>query len=325
MNNRQKFWLAFSAVVLIVFLKLIPIGVFDLSPIFWSFVGGILLFIGLFMAMGDYTSIDELTDKSEKAKKNLTPGRKWAPVMVAPALIMVFVFLLVNSYRKSNVLETEGVFVKGYILDGDATTTTRRMRTSTSFTLYYKFIDSTGITRYGEATVSSSDFNSTYQGDEVDIVYWREDPSVSRVVMSQEDLVKFKDIPTGTIKLDDLIKVYSMSSQDSIVNYLNSINYEWKYENGLYINEGLQLAIKIEGEDIKALTYISQSHSQESIEKELVTKGFEKEATTENERAIYTYSKDGVVIRKTNDMQKDNSSSYGAFKIYDIYQLVILK
>jgi len=76
------------------------------------------------------------------------------------------------------------------------------------------------------------------------------------------------------------------------------------------------------------LTFVSPSHygsTNDNIEQELVALGYSKEATSENDKSIFTYTKDAVMIRKTSNIQKDNSSTYGAFKIYDVYQLVILK
>lgn len=331
MNKSQKIWLGISIGIVVFFLWGIPLGAYAPASFMYSGLGAILLFISLFQLFGQFTTLDEIFQKQDKSITE-TPGRKLAPFMVIPAFIFLFVSFFYFSHKKSNALESNGVLTKGVVLNGESKSTTRRMRTTTSYEIQAQFTDSLGAKYYFDESVSSDEFNDVYKGAPVDIVYWRENPDIAKVVFNIEELGRYKKIPNEHITINSLTAILEGNVQeDSIKDYLNTINYEWVYgpESMTYENVRLKQAVRYTKQEStivfvetnNMMGYVSNAGGKPafSFEKDLIEKGYKKQASSgEDGEALELYYSDNYIIQKTTRLENTGDGGMG-LSSYSIY------
>ncbi len=331
MSTSKKIWLGISIAIVVIFLWGIPLGMYESSSFFFSGAGAVLLFVSLFLFFGEFTSLDEIFEKHDKSVPQ-PAGRNIAPFMVLPAFIFLFISFFYYSNKKSNALETNGVLAKGIVLNGESTQTTRRMRTTTSYELQIEFTDSAGTKYYFYPSVSSSEFNDVYQGAPVDVVYWREDPNVAKAIFNMDELSKYKKVPDNPITIANLTAILDGKvNQDSIRNYLNTINYEWTYgnEERTYENLKLKQAVRY-SEESGTVAFVETNHmmgqiiSQDgkpvfSFDNDLIEKGYKKQASSgENGEAVELFYTDNYVVQKTTKLEQSQGNGFG-MNAYTIY------
>lgn len=330
MNTSKKIWLGISVAIIALFLWGIPLGVYEASSFVYSGTGALLLFLSLFQFFGQYTSLDEIFEKQDKAKPE-SLGRSLSPFMVIPGFVFLFVLVFFHSHKKSSALETNGCLTKGVVLNGESTQRTRRMQTTTSYELKVQFIDSLGSTYYFNETVSAAEFNNVYKGALVDVVYWREDANIAKVVFNISELSKYKKIPNESININSLTAILEGTvNEDSINSFLNSINYEWlSSEKGVYENSKLNQVIRYSKKE-STIVFVETNHMigyamQEngkpdfSFENDLIEKGYKKQASSANNgNSIEIYYTDKYVIQKTIKLENSGNNGLG-LNSYNVY------
>src|SRR5882757_4219623 len=112
MSPRRILWCVLVAGTFFFFYSFISVDTFEKHSMFYSFFGGAVLFVALFQALGDFTSLYELFEKTDP-KDEVVPGRKLAPIAVLPAFVFVFVLIFHHGSRKEDELIRNGVLAKG--------------------------------------------------------------------------------------------------------------------------------------------------------------------------------------------------------------------
>lgn len=318
-----------SVLILVTFYALIPVDVYERHDMFYSFAAGFLFFGALFLALGDFDSIYDLMSKPEPGEA-VPPLRKLSPFAVLPAFVLVFVLVFHQSSRKQDELAAHGRLTKGKIVGGKATTTTRRFQSNTTYSINVTYMDSLDRKHTFEESVSGSDFNDLYEGAIVDVVYSKKHPALAKVVTEVSGLKAFVNIPTDTLTINHLTAILEGNVlRDSMVQYLNAINYEWTGESSGYFfsNEKLKIAIKL-FEDNSELAYVEQFNMMtaadgSNFERNLTKNGFKKKASSANGESQEFYYTDKYIVSKERKVS-DNKSSNGmpTFEAYWIYHVM---
>jgi hypothetical protein len=313
-----------SVLILVTFYAVIPVDVYERHDMFYSFAAGFLFFGALFLALGDYQSLYDLTAKPEPGEE-VPPLRKLAPFSVLPAIVLTFVLVFHQSSRKDDELAAFGRLTKGKIIGGKATTTTRRFQSNTTYSINVTYTDSLNRQHKFEESVSGSDFNDLYEGAIVDVVYSHKHPALAKVVTDVSGLKAFVNVASDTLTIDHLLPILEGNvPKDSMVSYLNTINYEWTGEESGYFfsNEKLKIAVKL-FEDNSELAYVEQ-YNMLSVETSafagrLARSGFKKKASTVNGESQEFYYNDKYIISEEHKKSERNNSSE-MFKV-DAYRI----
>lgn len=327
MNTRRKIWAGLTLFVIAFFTIIIPVHVYDRYPIMFAFLGGGLLLVTLGQTLGDFQSIYELTEKPDPNEQE-SQGKKLAPFAIFPAFIFAIVIIFYNGGRKDDELKEFGVLTKGVVSNGSSTTTTRRFQKNTSYDLIFTYQDSTGQKFVFEQSVSGGEFGDAYLGQEVDIVYSRKHPVLAKAVLNLQELSALKPIANNPIEVQQLIEILESSQSDTIVNFLNTINYQWKQgEEGVYSNEKRSLAIKVFPGN-QELAYMDNSgkafnRANDDFEKSLETFGFKKKAIKEGDETQELYYTDRYGVSKENKMIRGEGDAIG-FSTVTIYHVFLL-
>lgn len=318
---------ALSVLIPVTFYALIPVDVYERHDMFYSFAAGFLFFGALFLALGDFQSLYDLTSKPEPGEE-VPALRKLSPFAVLPAFVLVFVLVFHQSSRKDDELGAYGKLTKGKVVGGAATTTTRRFQSNTTYSIDVTYVDSLDREHRFKESVSGSDFNDLYEGAIVDVVYSKKHPALAKVVTEVSDLKAFVQVPSDTLGIGHLTAILDGSvPRDSMVQYLNAINYEWTGEASGYFfsNEKLKIAIKL-FENNSELAYVEQFNMMTGgdgdFEKNLVKNGFKKKASSANGETQEFYYTDQYIVSKERKVGDHNTSGgmpdFTAYWIYHV-------
>ncbi|HTF81414.1 MAG TPA: DUF3592 domain-containing protein [Cytophagales bacterium] len=275
--------------IFVLFMWGIPVGLYNRNEFLFSVVGGILCFLLIGQALAEFRSLYELLESEEHVQ--VSKARQLAPFAIVPGFILIFVFLMHNAARAEQVLKNEGLVTKGKVEDGRSTSTTRRFRTNTTYKLEYSYTDTHKITYHGSASVNSSEFSEAYQGMSVDVVYWKKDPSVSKLLVQPHEIVTYKRILNRQLSYVDMLTILEHKlGEDSLLNYLNAINYEWLEGEGFFVNERLGMAVK--RIDSNQVAFIENMAAEEPVSfvQEMERDGYAKmtRISQGKERVAYT-------------------------------------
>jgi hypothetical protein len=310
MSQRQIIWSSLCVLTLLTFFVLIPIDTYSRHSFFYSAAGGVLFFITLFLALGDFDSIYEIIDKVPPGTPQ-TAARKLSPVAVIPGIILIFILLFYHMSRKSAELEAHGVMTKGRVTGGESKKTTRRFQTTTSYSVTLVYQDSLNHSHIVEASVDGGEFKNLYEGAIVDVVYSRKHPALAKPVFDYDELVKYKKVPNEKLHINHLLAILDESiAKDSVLQYLNGINYEWQQsEDNLYVNEKLNFAVKVFPE-AGQLVYVEQTGLFSAADSDFMTdlpkQGFKPSETTVDGKTKLLFDNDKYIItteRETSDRQ----------------------
>lgn len=329
MTKSRIIWFSLTALTLIVFFTLIPVDVYEKHDMLYSFLGAILFFIFLFMGLGDFKSLDEIIkQKSNETEDQL---RKLSPYAVFPAFILVFLFVLSQSSRKSDELVKFGVLAKGVVIGGESTSSTRRGRTTTTYDITVKYMDSLKNSHTAELDVNGEEFNDLYEGATVDIVYSRKHPDLAKAVLNLQEMSKYKKIAMGDIKVENMLAILEGKvNPDSVRSYLNTVCYEWReHEDGdYYINDQKKIAIAVVLEQGKVLLIretlaLSPFDPEQKFEKSAEEIGFKKrESTIDGKTNTEYYNDQYVITRERRSIEGQDPNNFINNKALEVYSLI---
>lgn len=331
MSLGRIIWLSLLFLVLLTFMKLIPIDVIDGSMLFFNFLCGGLVFVCLFMLLADFESFYELLNMNDpEVKANEPSTRKMAALAILPGIITVFAMIFYQGDRKDDELAKNGVVVKGRVTGGQSKTTSRRGNSSTSYTLNVYYLDSLKNEYYLEDDVNSSDFNNVYEGAVIDVVYSKKYPRLAKAIVSVNELSKYKKIPQESISINHLLPILEDKIKaDSMLTYLNSISYEWYStgESGTYANDKKNVAINI-AEDKSQVAYVQKVNlfevREDEFAKSLEANGFRKQASNIDGKEQVLYLSDKYIVSSKQERSEQSSGNLldmNGFEIYFIAKL----
>ncbi|MDJ1503464.1 DUF3592 domain-containing protein [Xanthocytophaga agilis] len=328
-NTRRKIWLGSVIATLYLFWSGISIGTYNQYPGFLSFTGAALTALFLALFIGDFTSVYDFTEDIPKGSP-----KGLAPLAIIPGIILIFVFWVHFDDRKDAVLEKEGVIVTANIVDGESTTTTRRFQSNTTYEVRVSYQPPKNRKYYFSQSINGSEFNSLYKGATIDVVYWKQDPSVSKALLSEDEIKKAFKIEDRKLEFQDIDKIFTAHmKQETILSHLNKIGYKWETQEGIFVNERHKIALKID-EESQSMVYLEKlsiGHlNGSSFESSLrnAEDGFKKSARLVGEEERISYESDHYIIFKEHKRTKpENSySTSGTFRFpEEIFMYTIVR
>jgi hypothetical protein len=330
MKTRRIIWFSACALSVIIFWSLIPVDIYDSNSIIYSFVGGVIFSATLFQALGDFRSLEDLNSKASHATdKSIPKERNLAPFVIFPGIVIVFAFVFHQSAKKEKELAANGILTKGEVTGGGITETTRRFKTTKSFDIKVAYRDSLKQWHWFDKSVSSSEFSDVYKGAKIDVVYSRKYPSLATAVFDIKELQKYTHVPDEKIDIHHLTAILEGEvKKDSILHYLNSINYEWKKakEEGIYTNEKLKLIVKVFA-DAQEIAYALESNllmgkDADNFEAQLAEHGFKKKASNVNGESKEIYYSEKYIVSKERKVSEKNSDDLFRLQSFTIYHIL---
>jgi len=138
-------------------------------------------------------------------------------------MIFVFVADIPPQYSQGEELASNGVLAKGTVVGGKSTKSTRRFKTTTSYTIDVTYYDSLNRPYTIDESVNSSEFGDVYEGARVDVIYSKKYPSLGKVVFDVKELSKFIKIPDQKLTIISPDHILDGNvPEDSLLNYFNS-------------------------------------------------------------------------------------------------------
>jgi len=329
MTRNRLIWFSLTGFVLVAFFLLIPLDVYEHHTMLLSFIGGALFFGCLFMALGDFQSIYDITESSSEPTDDKL--RKAAPFAVIPALILVFAFIMSHSSRVSSELKEYGILTKARVTGGESSSSTRRGHTTTTYDIRVTYYDSAKREYAAELDVSGSEFNDLYEGAIIDIVYSAKHPAVARPVLSLQEMAKYKKIAMGDVGVEHMIAILEGKVKpDSIKDYLNNVCYEWRQDadgGDYYINDQKKIAVAValdQGKVLLIKEVLAIAVDQEQLfEKSAEAYGFKKREANDGEKTVTEYYTDDYVITKQRkDVDGQDSNDFLSRKALDVYSVI---
>lgn len=326
MSTGRIIWTCLLAICLAIFFFWIPIDIYDNNTIVLSLLGGFTVFACLFMALGDFQSMYDIFAKPEPGEEEST-ARKYAPAAVIPAFAISIILIFWHGDRAHKELAQNGILTKGTVVGGQSQTTTRRFRSNTSYDITVVYQDSLKKEHRFSESVSGSEFNDLYEGAVIDVVYSRIHPSLAKAVVSVDELAKYKFIPKENLRIDHLVSILEGKiKRDSILAFLNSINYEWhSIEDGQYLNDKLEIAIQLTND---GLAYVQKTNlvvvqmNRFSFEKDMLEQGFKKKASTVDGETAEVFYNDRYAVSKERKNYTNNSSNTLGFEVLEVFRIV---
>jgi hypothetical protein len=330
MSTGRIIWLIALILNLVVFFFIIPIDIYDHHDMMFSFMGGIISGVCLFMLLGDFSSVYELFEKEETGEPQ-PAGRKLAPLAVIPGIILILILIFYHLGEKNKELSANPVLTKGSVYGGESTTTRRNFSSNTSYTVNIVYRDSLNHEHRFEQSVDGGEFRNLYRGAVVDVVYSKRHPALAKALLDLDDLSKIKNIPQGKISISHLMSILDGEiKEDSVLDFLNSINYQWTMESekGYYKNDNMNLAIKIFPEE-KEIAFLQKRNllameGKDGFENNITREGFKKKASNANGVSEEYYYNDHYVVSKETkrpEYRAGQSFSMEGFEIFHITRI----
>ena len=171
-----------SALIFILFYKLIPVSIYNISPVIFSFIGGIVLSFFLVIYFFKYSTIKEFVEIISGRKKDSKRSFIGESFFIAISLIVFGLFFTLNqSENEERELVKNGVVEKAVVIEKSTISVTRKFRKQTVYYLTLSFTDNKETKREVKEDVIQSVFQTTRKGDIVRIIYSKENPNIVEI------------------------------------------------------------------------------------------------------------------------------------------------
>ncbi|EPC4009195.1 hypothetical protein ACRZOL_002502, partial [Flavobacterium psychrophilum] len=224
-ENKSSKWIIVSIVLFLIFILFTPITTYNSLGIYLAFIESFICAFLIFMTTYGMTSFNDILYIKEMEEEK----HKKMYVILVPFLSFIFgTFLLMHflDMRIDNQIESNGVYVKAEIVDGQTTTSGTIRRKTTSNELTINFTTKKGESKTYKTEVSKEIFESVSKNLEVDIKYLPESPEVFKLMVGDENIKKFMKVSNREIIFNDIEKIINLK-QTEILPYLNSISIGW--------------------------------------------------------------------------------------------------
>lgn len=218
-------WFALAILVVVLFIYTPSIPLLFKYGAYISIAGGILAGFFIFLGISNIVNYKELIEK-DNPKTSRT-----MPLIVAFILAIISSFLIthLSTKRVDNKFIEEGQFAKAIITGGSSETRKSRRGKRTTYKVGVEFKDTIrNKEHYISTEVTEEIFNSLHEGQEVEIKFLPEEPSVVKLMVGDENLRKFKNIENRNLNIKDIERIVFSSDIENELNYLNSISQGWQ-------------------------------------------------------------------------------------------------
>jgi hypothetical protein len=175
-------------------------------------------------------------------------------VFIVPGVIIHFILSFIFSTVQEHKLKSTQIEAVGHIVGGNSLEVKRLLRGGgidfTNVTVEFETQD--GQKMVVSKDISKYEFKNFYKGQEVNLVYSKDNPRNIELLTNESSIRNFKNTEEREFEPDDLIQLM-MAPNTEITNKLNKINYGWKFDavGNRWINEEWQSIISIRGNELK--------------------------------------------------------------------------
>jgi hypothetical protein len=182
-------WLIALLVLIIVWAKLIPFGVYYPHVFMYSLMGAVVgsVLLGKFL-LSVRTPVDYLgQDDKRKIDRH-----KYSWFMFIPGLILLFIFFQVRSSQRQDLLRTEGIITTAQVVGGhskhsESFSLRRGKRSNNSYNLRLSVNLEDGKTIEVKKSVQMMEYLSSFEGQTKPVVYLRDLPNEIEMLMISDD------------------------------------------------------------------------------------------------------------------------------------------
>lgn len=209
--------LAFLALMIIFY----PLGLYAKGFIMPAFIVSIVFSALLYFG---FNSLEKQKKQNKPEAYNGSSGDIWFAILLPLGFILsAAVFIFGMGARKDAQIEKNGIFTKAVVLDGYS----KRSRRTSKNMVTIEFTSEDGTRHQYEKDVITSVYSNVAIGQEIEIKYLKEDPSVFDFVVGDKNVKKYKNIPNRDLEFNDLETLLSLDG-DGISEYVNKISLGWQ-------------------------------------------------------------------------------------------------
>lgn len=247
-KTRRYIYIGLSVLAFVVFFFVLPIEFVASSPIIISIVASVILVVLLAQSICNFRNFEELNPPKKPAGLFQSPEEDWrfSFGMIAGTfvsfLILIFSFNVFHNYKVTSELKEYGVIVKGTVINGSST----KIKRSTSYDVNVNFHTLTDQSIMVNKSVSAGEFQSLYEGAEIDLIYSSRKPSVVELLLSASTIKEYVNTEDREITLEDLIALLNFETNEDAGTFLNKTSYGWTFDSNqeIWSNERKSIAIK---------------------------------------------------------------------------------
>ena len=241
-------------------------------------------------------------------------------ILIIGSLFGFGIFLIFHGIeRTKNEFKEHGVFAMATITGGSSYKT--RKYDNTVITVHFE--NKKGEKRVANVDISASEFNKYYQDQQIPIVYSERYQGLVKILDSNDEINAYSGKNVRDINLEDLQKIFTLTSQKQITDYLNKLSPEWTYiysytdSSETYVNEIKQTGLKVTENEISYM--LPEGADLKTFDAEAIDQGFEKIDGDKNNIAgqlaqerLYVGNGYMLLIRYKHVMPKRNINSTGS-------------
>jgi|GEM_PF-3952326 len=208
--------LVFLALMIIFY----PLGLYAKGFIMPSFIVSIVFTALLYFGFNSL----EKNNKNIGKDYNENSWALWSSILLVVGFILsAAIFIFGMGSRKDAQIEKNGIFTKAIVVDGYSE---RSRRTNTNM-VTIEFIAEDGTKHRHERDVITSVYSNVAIGQQIEIKYLKQDPSVFDFVVGDKNTKKYKNVPNRDLEFSDLEAFLSLDGND-ISEYVNKISLGWQ-------------------------------------------------------------------------------------------------
>lgn len=250
------FWYLLSIIVFMVLNYSFSIVFYNSTKLFFPILTTIISLFFVFLGLYKVDKIGNLLYTKFNSEEN-NSGIRYV------ILFVLLLFGIIASYfifekRVEEALVKDGIVVKAKIRDGEHEYTEGFKRTPDKYYLDLFFKTEAGLECEFKTEVTADIYENAYKDLKVDVVYLEYDPSVFKVLLSDENIKRYRRIENRNLNFKDLEKFISLPDNKKF-KFLKEISGGWdtKVEDygRIYFNSLKNEAITVLYDDERTFLY----------------------------------------------------------------------
>lgn len=217
-------WAIIAAILFFVFLLLTPLPLYDKLGVWLVLVQSLLCGFLVLMTTFGLTHFGDVFHMDDEIDGSRDNSLLFIPFLTF--FVTLAVLLLYFESGREDEIRKKGVLTKSVILDGSMTTIKSLRGTTHEYNLTFEFTSEEGVKYVNNTLVNEDIFTRVSKGLEVEVIYLPDHPEIFELLLMDENIRKFTNVPNRHLEFPDLEKLMSLSI-DGVLPYLLSISKAW--------------------------------------------------------------------------------------------------
>lgn len=250
------FWYLLSIVVFVVLNYSFSIVFYNSTKLFFPILTTLISLFFVFLGLYKVDKLGNLLYTKFNSDENKS-GIKYVILFVL-LIIGIVISYFIFEKRVEEALVKDGIVVKAKIRDGEHEFSDGFKRRPDKYSLDLYFKTEAGLECEYKTEVTADIYENAYADLNVDVVYLEYDPSVYKILLSDENIKKYRRIENRNLNFNDLEKFISLPDNKKF-KFLKEISGGWdtKVEDygRIYFNTLKKEAITVLYDDEKTFLY----------------------------------------------------------------------